>query len=447
MDPAAVYQATVQRTGDFPPGLVNFSAPPGNLDQIPTPFGAVAFQVSGIPEATQLASLDQLMSIQNQLRAVELEIKKNRCEEVPMKTTEEGENSGLVSSLAAASDDKQQLPSKQIEGPSPEDDPAKPSVDADITTTGHLEGHPPSQPDQQQLPIITREQQAMEGVFNLHDPQAAEEMMKNIMAMQQATFASSFFHQQQQQQQPGSAEFPLPPAAAGALFLQQQQVLEQEFFRQIQQAQFFNNDGGANGTASGTDPAHPATTTTDSATNPNANIGLPLMMMMPPGGYLPPLPPTHAMASNNAVGGYLHQPFFSAAAGLAAAAAAAEEEGGAAAAAQLQQYATQAAGSIAKTTTTLKGSRAASGLCQIPGCCVRLTENDFRTGHPRFQMCKIHKDALDIDIEGKLHRFCQQCGRLQVSLDFDGLKRSCRQSLERHNAKEELSELPRERIN
>jgi len=452
MDPTAVYQAMLERTGGFPPGLAHFSAP-GDLEQFPTPFGAAAFQVSGIPEATQLASIDQLMAIQNQLRAVELEIK-NRCGELPIKATEEGEISGLVSSLAAP-DDKR--PSERSKEPSAETDPAKSSV-ADITI-GQLEGHHPPPVQQQMIDPTTQEQQALEDYFNLLEPQVAQEMMKNIIAMQQATIASSFFHHHHQQQQHpatgpafSGSEFPLPPAA-GALFLQHQQLQEHEFFRQLQQAQQFSNnngDGTATGTATPTNPTNATITNTiTTATN-----GLPLMVMMPP-GLMPPLPHTHTTASNNAHG-YLHQPYFASGHGGGGGGATVTTTGlllggggGAAAAAQQQQY-NQAGGGPSTTNNnapsmgtkpttssnpTIRGARAASGLCQIPGCCARLTENDFRTGHPRFQMCKIHKDALDIDIEGNLHRFCQQCGRLQVSLDFDGLKRSCRQSLERHNAR------------
>jgi hypothetical protein len=463
MDLTSVYQAMLERTGGFPPGLAHFSAP-GTLEQFPTPFGAAAFQVSSIPEATQLASVDQLMTIQNQLRAVELEIK-NRCGEPPIKATEEGEKSGLVSSLAAP-DGK--ILSERSKEPSAETDSAKPS-DANITTGQH-EGHHPPPVQQQMIDPTTQEQQAMEGFFNLLDPQVAEEMMKSIIAMQQATIASSFLHHNQQQQHPATgpafsgSEFPLPPAA-GALFLQHQQLQEQELFRQLQQnQQFSNNNGGdtATGTAAATgfsnatttNPTNPTITNTNTNTNTNtlttATNGLPLMVMMPP-GLMPPLPHTHTTASNNAYG-YLHHPYFASGHGGGGGATVTTTgllSGGAAAAAQQQQY-NQARGGPSTTNNnapalatkptsssipTIRGARAASGLCQIPGCCARLTENDFRSGHPRFQMCKIHKDALDIDIEGNLHRFCQQCGRLQVSLDFDGLKRSCRQSLERHNAR------------
>ena len=83
--------------------------------------------------------------------------------------------------------------------------------------------------------------------------------------------------------------------------------------------------------------------------------------------------------------------------------------------------------------SSLKSAR--SGVCQIPKCPNQLTSSDYSTGHPRFQMCRMHKEALDIPVNGHFYRFCQQCGRLQGREEFDGLKRSCRASLERHNAR------------
>ncbi len=67
----------------------------------------------------------------------------------------------------------------------------------------------------------------------------------------------------------------------------------------------------------------------------------------------------------------------------------------------------------------------------------RLTTARARASAARYQrkykICGHHTTSPVISMSGVPHRFCQKCSRFQDLAEFDGLKRSCRQSLEAYN--------------
>ncbi|EFN57881.1 hypothetical protein CHLNCDRAFT_57007 [Chlorella variabilis] len=76
-------------------------------------------------------------------------------------------------------------------------------------------------------------------------------------------------------------------------------------------------------------------------------------------------------------------------------------------------------------------ARGSSARCQI--CEVDLsTERIF---FRRYRACPQHVHADQIELEGRPHRFCQQCGRFHRLECFDGDKRSCREQLAQHAAR------------
>ena len=44
--------------------------------------------------------------------------------------------------------------------------------------------------------------------------------------------------------------------------------------------------------------------------------------------------------------------------------------------------------------------------------------------------------AAELHLEGCVRRFCQKCGKIHPLEEFEGLKRSCRLALERHNIRQ-----------
>eukprot|EP00210_Caulerpa_lentillifera_P009035 g8623.t1 len=70
-------------------------------------------------------------------------------------------------------------------------------------------------------------------------------------------------------------------------------------------------------------------------------------------------------------------------------------------------------------------------VCQVEDC-----NNDLSTlkaYHRRYKICKHHLKVKFIVKDGIQQRFCQQCGRFHDIHEFDGLKRSCRLRLMKHN--------------
>jgi len=71
--------------------------------------------------------------------------------------------------------------------------------------------------------------------------------------------------------------------------------------------------------------------------------------------------------------------------------------------------------------------------CQVPECGKSLT--DMKRYYKRYKICPEHMEMDYMEVEGHKIRFCQQCGRFQSLDDFDGVKKSCRVRLAKHNGR------------
>ncbi|XP_020576508.1 squamosa promoter-binding-like protein 9 [Phalaenopsis equestris] len=69
--------------------------------------------------------------------------------------------------------------------------------------------------------------------------------------------------------------------------------------------------------------------------------------------------------------------------------------------------------------------------CQVPGCEADIKE--LKGYHRRHRVCLRCANASSVMLDGEEKRYCQQCGKFHVLLDFDEGKRSCRRKLEKHN--------------
>ncbi|OIV95809.1 hypothetical protein TanjilG_20259 [Lupinus angustifolius] len=70
--------------------------------------------------------------------------------------------------------------------------------------------------------------------------------------------------------------------------------------------------------------------------------------------------------------------------------------------------------------------------CQVPTCEVDISE--LKGYHKRHRVCLSCASAATVLLHGdEPNRYCQQCGKFHILLDFDEGKRSCRRKLERHN--------------
>ncbi|TVU19329.1 hypothetical protein EJB05_35473 [Eragrostis curvula] len=74
---------------------------------------------------------------------------------------------------------------------------------------------------------------------------------------------------------------------------------------------------------------------------------------------------------------------------------------------------------------------AAEMRCQVPGCEADIRE--LKGYHRRHRVCLRCAHAAAVMLDGVQKRYCQQCGKFHILLDFDEDKRSCRRKLERHN--------------
>ncbi|KAH7617081.1 hypothetical protein Ndes2526B_g07671 [Nannochloris sp. 'desiccata'] len=70
--------------------------------------------------------------------------------------------------------------------------------------------------------------------------------------------------------------------------------------------------------------------------------------------------------------------------------------------------------------------------CQVIGCQAQLPTG--RVYHTRYRICPYHAGLPEMILAGKIVRFCQQCGRFQPIADFEGMKKSCVNKLQMHNA-------------
>jgi hypothetical protein len=78
-----------------------------------------------------------------------------------------------------------------------------------------------------------------------------------------------------------------------------------------------------------------------------------------------------------------------------------------------------------------RGGAPRGPVCQVPGCARRLEGE--RKYFQRYKICPAHLELPEMVVERQAIRFCQQCGRFQLTTEFDGDRRSCRHKLEQHN--------------
>lgn len=78
--------------------------------------------------------------------------------------------------------------------------------------------------------------------------------------------------------------------------------------------------------------------------------------------------------------------------------------------------------------------------CQVNGCQMDLST--LKEYHRRYRICDVHMQNKIVEIEGVAKRFCQQCARFQLIADFEPGYRSCRASLEDHNARRRVKSVP-----
>jgi hypothetical protein len=82
-----------------------------------------------------------------------------------------------------------------------------------------------------------------------------------------------------------------------------------------------------------------------------------------------------------------------------------------------------------------RGRRRKEGMpkCQVTGCLADLSI--LKAYHQRYKICELHLKAEHVVCDGAKRRFCQQCGRFHELSAFAPGTRSCRERLERHNAR------------
>lgn len=69
--------------------------------------------------------------------------------------------------------------------------------------------------------------------------------------------------------------------------------------------------------------------------------------------------------------------------------------------------------------------------CQVFGCKKDLSScKDY---HKRHKVCEVHSKTPKVIVNGIEQRFCQQCSRFHLLVEFDDGKRSCRKRLAGHN--------------
>ncbi|XP_008777032.2 squamosa promoter-binding-like protein 18 [Phoenix dactylifera] len=83
-----------------------------------------------------------------------------------------------------------------------------------------------------------------------------------------------------------------------------------------------------------------------------------------------------------------------------------------------------------------KRARAPSGAAQNVSCLVDGCKSDLsncRDYHRRHKVCEVHSKTPMVMVGGQEQRFCQQCSRFHLLVEFDEVKRSCRKRLDGHN--------------
>ncbi|KAJ6837216.1 uncharacterized protein M6B38_121745 [Iris pallida] len=69
--------------------------------------------------------------------------------------------------------------------------------------------------------------------------------------------------------------------------------------------------------------------------------------------------------------------------------------------------------------------------CLVDGC--RSDLSRCREYHRRHKVCEAHSKTPIVTVGGQEQRFCQQCSRFHLLVEFDEVKRSCRKRLDGHN--------------
>nr|AQQ11803.1 squamosa-promoter binding protein-like protein [Phyllostachys edulis] len=82
------------------------------------------------------------------------------------------------------------------------------------------------------------------------------------------------------------------------------------------------------------------------------------------------------------------------------------------------------------------GGSGSGGAGQCPSCAVDGCKADLskcRDYHRRHKVCEAHSKTPVVVVSGREMRFCQQCSRFHLLVEFDEAKRSCRKRLDGHN--------------
>ncbi|KAJ8504151.1 hypothetical protein OPV22_005037 [Ensete ventricosum] len=77
------------------------------------------------------------------------------------------------------------------------------------------------------------------------------------------------------------------------------------------------------------------------------------------------------------------------------------------------------------------GNGSQKAACSVDGCKADLS--GCREYHRRHKVCEAHSKTPVVIVGGREQRFCQQCSRFHLLVEFDEVKRSCRRRLEGHN--------------
>ncbi|XP_020572090.1 squamosa promoter-binding-like protein 18 [Phalaenopsis equestris] len=88
------------------------------------------------------------------------------------------------------------------------------------------------------------------------------------------------------------------------------------------------------------------------------------------------------------------------------------------------------------TASSSKRQRAPSNSNQTVLCLVDDCKSDLsscKEYHRRHKVCELHSKTPVVMVGGQEQRFCQQCSRFHLLMEFDEVKRSCRKRLDGHN--------------
>nr|CAD1839055.1 unnamed protein product [Ananas comosus var. bracteatus] len=85
------------------------------------------------------------------------------------------------------------------------------------------------------------------------------------------------------------------------------------------------------------------------------------------------------------------------------------------------------------------GSGGPTPSCLVDGCKADLSK--CREYHRRHKVCEAHSKTPVVLVGGQEQRFCQQCSRFHLLVEFDEVKRSCRKRLDGHNRRRRKPQL------